>query len=272
VLNAGSGAWAFEPLAARLSSSLGIEVSDKPRGFNYLLHVENGAQPAEFNVFIPIESVRLASDKRLLTAAFLEHRVPMPLTCLLNTFDEVRDFIREHSSNEWCLKYPTSCGANGHMLITEADVEPFNWPLPFIVQEFVRLKRPEVYRIFCAAGDLFGWVARRFPEGARLSPWVAHARGARYVRLGEPPASALAVARCALVAAGLSDSFGCVDLLGKPTGEWVALEVGTDGLFNHVDRDLGDPDLELELDQRVAKAFWSAARKYDQQSTRNRNF
>jgi hypothetical protein len=61
------------------------------------------------------------------------------------------------------------------------------------------------------------------------------------------------------MATGLWTSFGCVDLLLKPNGEWVILEVGTDGLFNHVDRDLGDRDLEGELRRRVANAFWSAA-------------
>ena len=165
--------------------------------------------------------------------------------------------------SEWCLKYPTSCGASGHRLISSSSTEPPNWPRPFIVQEFIRLKRPEVYRVFCAAGELFGWVARRFPEGTRLSPWVAHARGARYVRLGEPPSEALEAARRSLIATRLWDSFGCVDLLHKPTGEWLVLEVGTDGLFNHVDRDLGDPDLERELHRRVANAFWKAAESYD---------
>jgi len=28
------------------------------------------------------------------------------------------------------------------------------------------------------------------------------------------------------------ESFGCVDLLQRPTGEWVMLAVGTDGLFS----------------------------------------
>lgn len=266
VLNSGSGAWGFEPLAVQLSSCLGIEISDEPRRFNYLLHVEDVNRPIAYDVFIPTEAIRQASDKRLLAAKFLEYGVPTPLTQLIDDFAEVIRFIQKHSGHEWCLKYPTSCGASGHRLITEASVEPPNWPRPFIVQEFVRMERPEVYRLFCAAGQLFGWVARRYPEGTRLSPWVAHARGARYVRLGEPPSGALRAARLALTASGLWDSFGCVDLLCKPTGEWVVLEVGTDGLFNHVDRELGDSDLERELHQRVADAFWNAAKKYDAQS------
>jgi hypothetical protein len=263
VLNSGNGGWGFEPLALQLSSALGVDVASEPRRFNYLLHVEDTEQPVGFHVFIPTKAVRLASDKRLLAAVFNEHGVPSPETHLLDSFDQVLRFVREHPGSEWCLKYPTSCGASGHRLISEASAEPPNWPRPFIVQEFIRLECPEVYRTYCAAGELFGWVARRFPEGTRLSPWVAHARGACYVRLDEPPAAALEGARRALVATGLWDSFGCADLLRKPTGEWVVLEVGTDGLFNHVDRDLGDQEFERELHRRVADAFWKAARNYD---------
>jgi glutathione synthase/RimK-type ligase-like ATP-grasp enzyme len=263
VLNSGSGAWGFEPLAAQLSSSLGIDVSEQPRRFNYLLHVEASGSSAGFDVFIPTEAVRLASDKRLLARVFTENCVPVPLTRLFDSFDDVLSFIRAHSSNEWCLKYPIGCGANGHKMITESSVESPNWPRPFVVQEFIRLERPEVHRIFCAAGELFGWVARRFPEGCPVSPWVAHARGARYVRLGEPPTEAMVAARRALIATRLWDSFGCVDMLRRPRGEWVVLEVGTDGMFNHVDRELGDSELERELQGRVAKAFWKAAGKLD---------
>lgn len=271
VLNGGSGGWGFEPLALQLSSALGVDVASQPRRFNYLLHVEDTDQPFQFDVFIPTKPVRLASDKRLLAAVFIEHCVPTPETHLLDSFDDVLRLVREHPGGEWCLKYPTGCGASGHRMITEASSEPANWPRPYIFQEFIRLERPEVYRTYCAAGELFGWVARRFPEGTRLSPWVAHARGARYVRLGEPPTEALEAARRALVATGLWDSFGCVDLLRRPTGEWLVLEVGTDGLFNHVDRDLGDEDFERELHQRVADAFWKAARSYDHTSAQIRD-
>ena len=41
------------------------------------------------------------------------------------------------------------------------------------------------------------------------------------------------------------------------SGKWLVLEVGTDGLFNHVDRDLGPPGLEQEIQGRGAVAFWS---------------
>jgi glutathione synthase/RimK-type ligase-like ATP-grasp enzyme len=261
ILNGGTGSWAFEPLALRLASCIGIDVSPQPRRFNYLLHADDHDRAVRCDVFIPGESVRMASDKRLLAAAFVKHRVPIPQTHLIETFDEAKRFIRRHPGSAWCLKFPTSCGANGHRMITASDTEPANWPRPFVVQEFVRIENPEVYRTFCAAGGLFGWIARRFPEGSRASPWVAHARGARYVNLGAAPAAALVAARSALVVTGLLDSFGCVDLIRKPGGDWLVLEVGTDGLFNHVDRDLGDPALEDELHRRIADSFWKAAAK-----------
>lgn len=263
VLSGGNGAWAFEPLAQQLSKSLGIDISSAPRRFNYLLHLEDAHGSNGENLFIPIKAIRLASDKRLLARIFAERGAPTPETRLLDTFGEVLQHVENNPDRAWCLKYPTSCGASGHRLVSQESAEPANWPRPFIVQEFIRMERPEVYRTYCAGGELFGWVARRFPEGAKVSPWVAHARGARYERLNDPPATAQAGARRALIAGELWDSFGCADLLRKPTGEWVVLEVGTDGLFNHVDRDLGDKELEDELQRRVAVAFWKAAQSYD---------
>ena len=65
----------------------------------------------------------------------------------------------------------------------------------------------------------------------------------------------------ALNAAGLLDSFGCADLIHSPHGEWLVLEVGTDGLTSHVDRDLGIPELEREVRRRVAEAFWACSRE-----------
>jgi hypothetical protein len=195
--------------------------------------------------------------------------VPTPRTILLHSFAEVTEFVADQWEAEWCLKFPTCCGANGHRMVTAESIEPPNWPRPFIVQEFVRLERPEVYRTYCAGRELFGWVARRFPEGRQPTPWVAHARGARYECLGEPPQPALSAARAALVATGLHDSFGCVDLLCRSSGEWVVLEVGTDGLYNHVDRELDCPELEAELLQRICRAFWHRARMVGEETAGN---
>ena len=48
-----------------------------------------------------------------------------------------------------------------------------------------------------------------------------------------------------------------------PFAGWVALEVGTDGIVNHVDRELGDPELEAELIERISRAFWKKAERQD---------
>src|SRR4051794_6381261 len=96
VLNGGSGAWAFEPLAMQLSAALGVDVSSEPRGFNYLLHVEDHTQLTAGNFFIPMESIRLASDKRLLAEVFQKHDVPTPMTRLCDTFEEALGWVRSH--------------------------------------------------------------------------------------------------------------------------------------------------------------------------------
>lgn len=261
VLNGGRGGWAFAPLAEQLSRALAIPISEHPRRFNYLLHLDSLEEKPEGGLFIPWEAVRGAADKRSMATAFARHTVPTPHTVLLESFADVREFVAANAQSQWCLKYPLGCGANGHRLITAESGEPPNWPRPFIVQEFIRLEAPEVYRLYCAGSDIFGWVARRFPVGTRPSPWVAHARGARYELAGDAPPSAIEAACAALRAAGLLESFGCADLLQRPSGEWVVLEVGTDGIFNHVDRDLGLPSLETELAQRIARAFWKWVRR-----------
>jgi hypothetical protein len=125
-----------------------------------------------------------------------------------------------------------------------------------VVQEFIRLDEPAVFRTYTAGGEIFGWNVRQFPQGIKKSAWVAHARGARYAILGDPPADAVNAARQAMEATGLLESFGCTDLVQRPTGEWVVLEVGTDGVYNHVDRDFENLAFQQELDRRLAKAFW----------------
>ncbi|MEZ0300215.1 MAG: hypothetical protein ACAI35_27480, partial [Candidatus Methylacidiphilales bacterium] len=134
------------------------------------------------------------------------------------------------------------------------EIESF-WPTPFVVQKFINLKSPEVYRTYCVGGEIVGWTLRKFGEGKKPTPWVSHAKGASYQPAGALPAKARDVAKEALIATGLFDSFGCVDFLSSE-GEWLALEVGTDGMYNHVDRDFNDPALEEEINRRIAEAFW----------------
>ncbi|MFN7137778.1 MAG: RimK family alpha-L-glutamate ligase [Limisphaerales bacterium] len=261
ILNSGSGAWAFEPLARDLSKAIGVDLSETPRDFNYILYWESEVPPP-FASFIDWNAIRAASDKRLLAKLFDDHDVPRPETKLCETFSNVRQHLKANRNREWCLKYPTSCGAAGHILLTDLINEPVNWPRPFIVQEFIRLSTPEVFRTYVIGGEMFGWVVRRFPAGVTKSPWVAHARGARYEILEGAPETAARAAQHALNAAGLSDSFGCADLMQKPDGNWVVLEIGTDGVFNHVDREIGNEQFEHALKTRVADAFWSVAQRY----------
>jgi hypothetical protein len=256
ILNSGDGAWAFDPLARQLSAALRVDVSETPRDYNYLLHWDGPDPGACGELFIPFRCMQLAADKRLLAEVFASRSVATPTTLLIGSLAEAERLLADEPGREWCLKFPTGCGASGHRLLRPGLTLPKDWPLPLVVQEFIRLEQPEVYRLFGAGGQLFGWVARRFPSGTAPSPWVAHARGARYQLAGEAPAEAVEAARSALEAVGLLGSFGCVDLLRRPEGEWVVLEVGTDGMFNHVDRDLGLPELELEIQRRVAEAFW----------------
>ena len=255
ILNSGGGAWAFEPLARQLSDALWVEVSEIPRAHNYLLLADDSAA-SQCNSFVPFAAMRMASDKRLLAKAFADHGVPTPQTFLFDSLEEAERLLVQSPDRQWCVKYPTGCGASGHRMLTANMTLPDGWPMPLVVQEFIRLERPEVYRLYGAGGRLFGWVTRRFPSGVRPSPWVAHARGARYEAAGEPPAEAVNAARMALEASGLLDSFGCADLLVTSAGRWVVLEVGTDGMFNHVDRDLGLPAIERLIQEQIAEAFW----------------
>ena len=254
ILNAGSGAWAFEPLAEHLSRVLGVPVSEEPAAYFYLLSWD-GPEPPPGASFIPYPAIVQASDKRLLAETIHRAGVATPRTHLLETPAEVDRFLRAEPATSWVLKYPTGCGGAGHRLLDGSAPVPEEWPRPYVVQEFVRLERPEVYRLYSAGGETFGWNVRRFPTGVAASPWVAHARGARYQDPGPLPAAAEEQARAALAATGLLDSFGCADLLHAGDGRWLVLEVGTDGVFNHVDRDVDLPGLSDEIDRRIAAAF-----------------
>ncbi len=257
ILNGGRDAWAFDALASQLSRALWVDVADTPRAFNYLLSADHLGFLAGEEMFIPLRSMELAADKRHLASAFAASGVPTPKTLVVDSLGTAELVAAEDRSREWCLKFPTGCGASGHRVLIPGISLPSNWPHPLLVQEFVRMDRPEVYRVYAAGGELFGWVARYFPDGARASPWVAHARGAQYRLAGNAPPAATTAARAALESVDLLESFGCVDLIQRPTGEWLVLEVGTDGVFNHVDRDLGLPEFERELQRRLAEAFWS---------------
>ena len=259
ILNAGSGAWAFEILADNLARAFGVSVSAAPAAFNYVLAWDAATPPAGRS-FIPFEAIDIATDKRELARVFARHNVATPATFLFETQAELRAFVRGNSAKRWVAKWPIGCGGAGHRIFGATDELPADWPRPFVIQRFIEMKRPEVFRVYAVAGELFGWNARRFaPDIPNPDPFVAHARGAFYDEAGIAPAAALAVARQALDAAGLLDSFGCADLLRAENGAWLALEVNTDGRWMHVDRDTL-PVIAREIETRLATAFarWSA--------------
>jgi glutathione synthase/RimK-type ligase-like ATP-grasp enzyme len=255
ILNAGDGAWVFEEHAQRLSHAMNIGISTSPADYNYLLGWERAEAPSG-KTFIPFESILLVSDKRRLAAVFSEHQVATPRTYLLESEAEVHQLVQGEAQHQWVLKWPIGCGASGHRLQEAGAPIPQDWPRPYVLQQFIRLEVPEVYRLYAVAGDTFGWNVRRFPPGVKTSPFVAHARGARYEEVGDVPPEAEFEAHKALSVTGLLNSFGCADLMRSVEGQWLVLEVNTDGVFNHVDRDISISNIAEEIDKRLARAFW----------------
>lgn len=258
IVNAGSAAWIFEEHAQRLARVMNLEISAAPSDYNYLLGWE-GVEPSGQS-FIPFEAIQLASDKRRLAEVFARHHVAIPKTYLLDSEVEVKRLIQMETQKQWILKWPTGCGASGHRLQDLDTPIPHDWPRPYVLQEFIRLEVPEVYRLYCVANETFGWNARRFPSGAKVSPFVAHAQGAQYEAEGVVPPEAEHQARQALTCTDLIDSFGCADLMKDQDGNWLVLEVNTDGIFNHVDRDITIGTIAQEIDERIARAFHSWSR------------
>lgn len=258
ILNAGPLAWAFEDFARHMANVLWLDVVQEPPPRFLMLAWDEDSPAPSGDSFVPRHAIEIAGDKRLIAERFAAHGVPMPETRLLDTWADVERVITSDADETWVLKYPTASGGSGHRLLRRDATEPKDWPRPFVLQRFVRMPRPEVYRLYAIAGETFGWNARRFRDDQPASPWVAHARGARYVVIGEAPSEAVAAARAALVATDLIDSFGCADLV-YDGAQWLVLEVGTDGACGHVDRDVGDAALAREIDRRFAEAFWAWA-------------
>jgi hypothetical protein len=53
----------------------------------------------------------------------------------------------------------------------------------------------------------------------------------------------------------LLSSFGVVDLIRDRNGNWLVLEVGTDGIYNYVDREIDSDELISKLCNQIAKTF-----------------
>ena len=257
ILNSGDGAWIFQDLAEKLASSLQVKVSDIPGDYNYVLYWDkSNINELENKTFIDLKGMKLASDKRLLAENFLKYKIDIPETYLLNTHQEVVDLIK-NKPGQWCLKYPIGCGASGHRIIKNSNDIPKDWLKPYVVQKFIKLNKLQVFRLYCAGGILFGWNRRKYTSENNKNPWVAHAQGAVYEVLGKPPCEVEVLATKVFKATYLFESFGCVDFLQDNDGKWLVLEIGTDGIFNHVDRNIGNRILEGEIEQRIADAFYA---------------
>jgi hypothetical protein len=259
VINSGTAAWAFADFATDMARALNLDVVDISDGldFAYVVAWDKATAPS-CPTFIPFESMQIASDKRATASAFAAKNVPRPTTYLLETREEIKAIIAESAPARWVLKWPIGCGGTGHREITLSDHIDAEWPVPFVLQRFIEMDEPQVHRLYCVAGHVFGWNRRRFPTGVAQSPWVAHARGAVYDDAGPLPHKAKCVGIEALRATGLLHSFGCVDMLRTRQDEWLALEVGTDGLLTHVDRDISIPGIASEIQTRLVEAFFTS--------------
>jgi glutathione synthase/RimK-type ligase-like ATP-grasp enzyme len=256
ILNSSNGKWAFDNLAQMLSRSLWVDVSEVPGDINYILCADTELTDREINSFIPIESIKVAADKREVECRFEAHNVVRPKTFILDSRSDVKAILDRFDRQRWILKYPTGCGGIHHRIIEDVSQIPAKWPRPFLIQEFIEAIEPAVYRFYCVDGDLFGFNARKFADPDVASPWVSHANGARYEYSENPTQQSIEVAKSALIATGLYDSFGAVDLIRDVNDRWYALEVGTDGIYNHVDRDLDNDSLLDEINERLAIAVW----------------
>lgn len=255
IVNRTGGKWAFEKLANILSKSLWLDITEDFGDINYMLCVEENNI---YNVsnFIPIKSIKIAADKREIEKKFKEYYVPRPKTFLANNEKEVEVILSSYPKIQWILKYPIGCGGINHRLIENINQIPKRWPKPLLIQEFVQLQNPEVYRLYCVDGETFGFNVRRFKDKNNKTPWVSHANGATYEYGESPDKEAQKVAKIALISTGLYNTFGAIDLLKNQKGEWYALEVGTDGIYNYVDREIENQDLFDEINERLAQAFW----------------
>jgi hypothetical protein len=256
ILNQSDGKWVFENLAQMLSRSLWVDISEDVADLNYVLCTDTDLTNNTLNSFIPIDSIKIASDKRSIDQRFKSHNVSRPTTFIVDSDPEIEAILHKFDRNRWILKYPTGCGGMNHRMIEDVSQIPEKWPQPYLIQEFIESTQPQVYRFYCVAGDLFGFNVRKFADPDISNPWVSHTNGARYNYGETPNKEAIEVATSALIATGLYDSFGVVDLINDRSGKWFALEVGTDGIYNHVDRDVANDSLVDELNERLAIAFW----------------
>lgn len=256
ILNRSDGKWAFSDLAEILSKTLWIDVSESEGDINYVLCIEPEKINSSLNSFISLNAIKTASDKRLIEQKFALHNVKRPKTFIIESLQEVESFLSEYDRHSWVLKYPIGCGGIHHRIVENVSQIPEQWESPYLLQKFIKSSKSQVYRVYCIDKDLFSFNVRKFLSPENTSPWVSHANGARYSYEENSNKEAIKVAKTALIATGLYDSFGVVDLVEDISGNWYALEVGTDGIYNYVDRDIDNNILSDEINERLAIAFW----------------
>jgi hypothetical protein len=214
--------------------------------------------PPRCPTFIPFETVASVHDKREQVRRMVAYGVSLPESHLFNDFEELKRFVAGHGDRRWLLKFPSATSGTGHQVVTpETRVTPL-WSAPYLLQEFIALEDPCVYRLYGIAGEIFGFNVRRFSDGEAKQPIVSLSTGAHYELAGTPPKAAVEETRRALESVDLLRSFGCVDFLLLPGGDVRVVEVNTDGLYQYVLRVPMLPTLEAELDERFRAAFHAA--------------
>lgn len=256
ILHKGRNKALFGDLPEYLSRKLEIPIveSDEKLELAYLLAWDEEC-PINCSSFVPVSSIKIAHDKRIQAKLFIENEVQIPETYLLNTKEEVYAFISSRCDKKWLLKWPTGCGAIGHMFFTAETKFTKMWSPPYLLQEFICLSNPEVYRICVIEKELFGWFVRYFPDGVKPTPWVAVAQGAKAKMAGNLPKEVEKIAQKAFQAVGLYDNFGGCDFIKNPDGRWMVLEVNTDGIYNFIPRQIEMKVLEDELNKRLKEAI-----------------
>jgi hypothetical protein len=249
----------FGEFPERMARLLDVPVVDDDRDVDlgYVLAWDED-QPPRCRTFVPFAMIVAAHDKREQVRRLIAHGVSVPESHLFDDFAELQSFVRTHSERRWLLKFPTATSGVGHQIVTEATRLTPLWSPPFLLQELVELAEPCVHRLYCVAGEIFGFNVRRFPEGVPRQPIVALGTGASCERAFSPPPAAVEETRRALEAFDLLESFGCVDFLLLPDGGVRVLEINTDGLYQYVLRPPMLPEIESELDDRFLRAFLSA--------------
>jgi glutathione synthase/RimK-type ligase-like ATP-grasp enzyme len=244
-------AWAFGPLAEKLSRHIGCPISADENCFSYVLSKPAHPTIASYNALAGLE---IAADKRLIERAFARNGIPRPQTWLLNIEAEVTALVIGEPAGSYLLKYPTACGSVNHYLLHGSFTAKKNWPTPYLVQEYIRQKINRVYRVYCVGGESVGSNVRRFTSDSK-SVLVAHALGARYFFDDPVDADGVRIAESAVRAVALENGFCVVDMLKDDQDRWYVLEVGSDGIHNIVDRDYGNDGFDEVLQARIGEHF-----------------